>query len=660
MNVFTDAAIATRLATGPGVAELSLLQVLEAAERGQLVDLARLRPYQRPSVVSVLAILLHLGRRYSGTPFTAADFLNLLQIEKLASAGRLTAPLDEPALLQPILDPQPPADQWRPKTIGEIDGVFASLGHETKPRATEGTPDQWLYALICGNHRIQVAQNPAGVRWGLACVLTSDGRTIGSEIRLLADAYDAAHRDASKTSLTHHFVWLRPRDLNGPALPSGGLPQPFLEAPRPLRLVATDGKLLAVQVATHRRPIDATDTLGLLGDPQVATVVGKGPYRWTKRRLGYRVWHAMLFGVPDATPPVEPAETARRMPGGTSHVRICGIAYDQGISEGYHERLFRVPEQRRGLSLKDRLEVTEGGLSKMALEAIARGSYRVLRPALRRLDDPALGDQSVERFEEAAGYKTITWVWEAFAGVLTGDDSTLFPLLVREARAVFEAATETALSSGCNPLLAAQAQLVFEGRLRREFPLAPSGDRPMAYDEIPALCRQIAAVLEALAQEIGPPEGETAKRLRAMDQTTPGIVFWSLLAAPAVPATWAEDSGLQPALLVLLIGMARIRHLTRHHGQPVDGFGRALAKVGYAELRMSSLLSARGSALVEGLSHARQMLESSGVDVLDWRLAAQLLISDADNDAEGLAWSRRRLALDYARQLRAEAARAAA
>jgi hypothetical protein len=72
MNLFIDAAFATRLASGPEIAELSLLQVLEAAERGQLVDLARLRPYQRPSVVSVLAIMLHLGRRYSGAPFAAA------------------------------------------------------------------------------------------------------------------------------------------------------------------------------------------------------------------------------------------------------------------------------------------------------------------------------------------------------------------------------------------------------------------------------------------------------------------------------------------------------------------------------------------------------------------------------------------------------------
>ena len=88
--------------TAAGRKEFGLFELMASAVGGELVDLPRMAAHQRASLVTVLAIFMHVLSRYakvkrSSASSWAAAWDALIGHEAL----RITAPHDEVAFLQP-------------------------------------------------------------------------------------------------------------------------------------------------------------------------------------------------------------------------------------------------------------------------------------------------------------------------------------------------------------------------------------------------------------------------------------------------------------------------------------------------------------------------------------------------------------------------------
>ena len=105
-----------RARTPTGVSQASLPEIMSRCVDGSLVDLPGMRMDQRAPVVTTLAILIHLERRYQ-TTLTSA----------LGDAGMaLVGPLDAAAFVQPVL----PIREVSPIPITDLDHTTTGAAHQ--------------------------------------------------------------------------------------------------------------------------------------------------------------------------------------------------------------------------------------------------------------------------------------------------------------------------------------------------------------------------------------------------------------------------------------------------------------------------------------------------------------------------------------------------
>ena len=183
----TDPFIKVR--TAGGMQALGLHEVLNLAHSGELIDLPGMRADQRAPVVTVLAILSHLVRRYAGHELLTAGGWREAIVNQFGDTLILVGgAADRPQFLQPVLD----MEAAQAISLTEVDHLMPAAHHGLKSVAS-GTPEQALFALMCSTWRHHGGKSHyAGARARHLAVLVGDGQTLGSEIVSLAAAYAAA------------------------------------------------------------------------------------------------------------------------------------------------------------------------------------------------------------------------------------------------------------------------------------------------------------------------------------------------------------------------------------------------------------------------------------------------------------------------------------
>jgi hypothetical protein len=131
-----------RIRTPDGTGHVGLQDVLARAHDGALIDLPGMRADQRAPVVTALAILSHLLRRFSQASLvTSDDWLKSLHVQlgddALVLAG---GPDDRVQFLQPTLVG---LGDVKPFNITETDHLMAANRHVLKV-AQEATPETAL------------------------------------------------------------------------------------------------------------------------------------------------------------------------------------------------------------------------------------------------------------------------------------------------------------------------------------------------------------------------------------------------------------------------------------------------------------------------------------------------------------------------------------
>ena len=219
------------------------------------------------------------------------------------------------------------------------------------------TPEMALYGFMSSTWRQNGGVgNPAGARSRLLTVLVGDGITIASEIAALSYAYDAMKPTVVGVSAPKarrakdHLLWLQSWKTKQPV---AQIAFPFIDCRRIRLIPASDGLVAAVIVAENGTRVDTGS--GNIDDPHVPIQVGKGqPYKLALNRVwSYRVQHAAVAGSPEVIRPrildLAPAY---------SNIRIAGIGFDQGITKGAWEALYRIGRGKKvklGQELGDRL-----------------------------------------------------------------------------------------------------------------------------------------------------------------------------------------------------------------------------------------------------------------------------------------------------------------
>jgi len=372
----TDPIIGVR--TPDGKLSVGLHEVLARAHDGTLTDLSALRSDQRAAVVTALAIISHVLRRYAPSPLaTAEDWLNAMCWQLGENALVLAGgPDSRPQFLQPVLNG---LGEVKPFNITETDHLMAANRHVLKV-AYEATPEAALYGLVASTWRHHGGVgNPAGARSRCLTVLVGDGVTVASEIASLSSAYDVmtptvVGTDAPppKQALSH-MLWAQPWQTSQPVTK---IAFPFIDCRR-IRLVpSTEGLVAATIVSENGTRVDTGS--GNIDDPHVPIQVGKGqPYKLALNRVwSYRVEHAAVAGSPEVSRPriLDLAPVY-------SHVRISGIGFDNGITKGAWASLYRIG---RGKKLK------LGGGAADRLSDLSSRALSVVREATGLLYGPML------------------------------------------------------------------------------------------------------------------------------------------------------------------------------------------------------------------------------------------------------------------------------
>ena len=169
------------------------------------------------------------------------------------------------------------------------------------------------------------------------------------------------------------MVWAQPWQTSQPVTK---VAFPFIDCRRIRLIPSTNGLVAATIVSENGTRVDTGS--GNIDDPHVPIQVGKGqPYKLALNRVwSYRVEHAAVAGSPEVDRPriLELAPTY-------SHVRISGIGFDNGITKGAWQFLYRIGRGKKiklGGSAADRLS----DLSGRALSAVREATGLLYGPML--------------------------------------------------------------------------------------------------------------------------------------------------------------------------------------------------------------------------------------------------------------------------------------
>jgi CRISPR system Cascade subunit CasA len=477
--------------------QLSLPELLAALGRVHDVALLALQPHQQHAwhafAVQLAAILLH-GNDETDPRQNADTWRDWMR----AAAGGpepwclVAEDLEKPAFFQPPV----PEKKWSAlKAVhpiaGELDVLITAKNHDVKERRMAAAlPEHWVHVLVTlqttegfsgrGNYGVARMNGGFGSR---PCVAYAPSvawparfrRDVAVALEARAQIVeDYGYRDRNGLAL----VWLEPWD-GKESLQLSALDPFFIEVCRRVRLRRVDGDLAMHRAATKAARIDAKDRKGATGDlwtPLKAkdnaalTLGGQG--------FGYRTLSQLMFSGDWHRPP---AQHLRVEDGERPVLMANALVRGQGKTEGFHERIVRIPPERTNLLLggDDGLEKLDE-LSKQRIDRVRLVQRKILRPALLVLlqGDPQRLDLRDDRAEP--------WVTQHDQEI----DSTFFEALWRDvdaseaerhtawdrtvlelAERIFEAATRAVpLPSSRRYRVLSAAHAVFHGSARKNLP----------------------------------------------------------------------------------------------------------------------------------------------------------------------------------------------
>ncbi len=612
-----------------------LFDILEAVIEGGTVDLPAVRAHQRAAVVTVLALVGHVLRRYGGASLDE-EWNRQIGPEAL----RVAAPYDEPAFLQP-----PTGEPTKRQSIESFDCLLPRVQHEVK-ETFSGSVEEWIFALMGGLARPSVNFNRPSSRQGLTATLPSLDGTIGSEIRLLIEAYDRT-AEKGQGSAADHMLWLRRLDRNSSPLVAADLPRPILDAGRPVRLCIVEGRIEAWLCPSNVFRIEnANQWMGDPHTPKLVTPTGVERFRLAAKRWGHTVQHRILFGGQGEKDEVQRPEILHSVD--YRFVRICALGTEQGKTRGYREALYAASRGGRAFRLTPPHDTADraADLSRRVLDALSAGERQLSAALLRMLDIDSFGTLSNRPMEKAtvensaarllalAGSASVQLVFDLLSEEHQPDveQQRIHRFVAPLVRDVFAEAR----SASHDPLLAAEAEDYLRGRIVSHF-----GKEAMQADQdVPRLARSSRAALGEIVSHLTPDDRAT---LRTMPLGEPPMAFWIYLAA--APADQSESPAAVEVWKVVLRTLGTIRQA----GRPS---GAVLAQTGFPRHRMSRLLTATGQALTGAIDESGRWFIARDVEKADIADLLALGLADAVSDAAASDWARRRIALDYARMLR--------
>ncbi len=611
-----------------------LFDALDAALAGELIDFPAMQAHQRAPVVTVLAVIAHTLRRYG-----SGGLEEEWDCQIGTDALRIAAPHDEQAFLQP-----PTGEPTKPQSIESLDCLLPRVQHEVK-ETFRGSVEEWLFALMGGQARPNVNFNRSSSRFGMTAVLPSVDGTIGGEIRSLIQAYDSMFKDGTGPA-SKHMLWLLRLDRNSPPLIAGDLPRPILDAGRPVRLrfagEEVEARLFptnALRISNPGQWMDDPHTAGFFTSKSVDR------FRLAAKPWDHSIQHQILFGGKRGQDEVERPAILHSVD--YRFVRICALGTDQGKTRGYHEELYAASRSAQTF----RLEPPEPGdraadLSARALDALSTGNNQ-LSVALRRVlqvdsfkqlkyrpMERATISDAERRFTSLAGSASIQVVLDLLSQEpdLESEQRRIHDLI---APLVWRVFTEVR-SAQHDPLSVAAGEDYLRGKIIQYFGI----DAMQASEDIPQLARQSHAALAEIVAHLTPGDRAT---LRTMPLGEPPIEFWTHLAvAPA------DHSVSRSAIEVWIVVLRTVGSL-RHSRRPV---GAVLADTEFPKDRVSRLLTATGGALTGAIDEVGRWLMSHDVDNADLSALLALGLADALCDVTTTDWSRRRIAVEYARRTR--------
>ncbi len=621
-----------RIRTPTGTHTVGLHDVFACVHDGTLIDLPAMRSDQRSPVVTALAILSHVLRRYSlSTLVRAEDWLKALR-SQIGDDGLVLAggSDDRPQFLQPVLKG---LGEVKPFNITETDHLMAANRHVLKV-ADRATPEMALYGLMASTWRHNGGVgNPAGARSRLLTVLVGDGVTVASEIASLSYAYDAMKPTVvgigapKPNKAQDHLLWLRPWQTKEPI---AKVAFPFIDCRR-IRLIPANGGLVAaIVVAENGTRVDTGS--GNIDDPHVPIQVSKGqPYKLALNRVwSYRVQHAAIAGSPEVIRPrildLAPAY---------SNVRISGVGFDQGITKGAWEALYRIGRGKKlklGGSIGDRL----ADLSSRALGVVKDATGLLYGPMLTlygNINDakPYL-NRAQSQLRDLLGHASLQTVLDLVADApdTQAEQGMLHKMASSGLRTVWDQVSKTLN----DPLALARASLQLNYGMHIKL-----GEHLMADDVHSELSSRVHAVLYDMDAHLTP---SNRASIRSAATELP-IAAWLVLAA--VPAADMDEANTRLVWETIVRALSVV-----HQGGP--GIGAVLAEADYPEARLSALLTAHGAALVGLIAEAVRWLVSHEVKRCTLTDIVTLGIADARNDSASRDQAIARIALGYARAMR--------
>jgi hypothetical protein len=619
--------------TADSTRTVGLHEVLFGAHSGSLVDLTRMRADQRAPVVTALAIISHLLRRYSPSPLTGPDdWLNALR-SLFGDAALVLAggPDDKPQFLQPALLG---LGNIKPFNITETDHLMAANRHVLKV-AEEASAEVGLFCLMASTWRHHGGVgNPAGARARLVTVLVGDGVTIASEIVSLTAAYDAITPKIVGTEaprpkrILEHMLWAQPWRTKEPVT---NVAFPFIDCRR-IRLVpATGDQISAIVVAEDGTRVDVGT--GNIDDPHVPIQVSTGgPYKLARNRVwSYRVQHAAVAGSELVSRPrildLAPAY---------SSLRISGIGFDHGTTKGSWEALYRIGRGKKiklGQSAADRLS----DLSNRALGVMREATGLVYGPMLtlygnsKHAAKPYV-DRVQSQLNDLLGHNSLQVILDIIAD--PPDTQAEQQKLQTMAATAIRAVWSDVIHPLNNPLLSAQASLELDYRMQDKF-----GERLMTDDLSSEFGSRVHAVLHDIDAHLTPANRAS---IRSAARELPLDAWLALAAAPKEDMDRLETREVW-ATVIRALGVVR-------QGGP--SVGAILAETDYPEARVSSLLSAHGETLVGLIAEVVRWLVSHEVGRCTLTDIVVLGIADARGDNAARDEAIARIALAFARSKR--------
>ena len=491
--------------TRAGPARVNLPELLAGLSAGEVEAYTGLRAHQAdPWHVFLVQVAASVMARHSEAtlpPDAAFWRTGLLDIaDGCASAWELQVDnVTQAAFLQHPLSSANELSVFKPKahTPDELDVLVTAKDHDVKmARMRADDAESWLYAMLVYQTTSGYlgASNFGTVRMngGFAsrCVVSLVSGTAISQRFVEELAAVMAMRDSvlagglgfveRGTALT----WLRPWSRQQSQYVLRDLEPWFIEAVRPLRLVAHDGGLVAFGASSRARQIGpGTLENGDVGDPWL-------PINVTDRKKGRSALTPSATGwTPDLIARmlfqrgIELTPLARPRTGMQGNAWFIGsvLVRGQGTTEGFHRFAIPVPANaRRGLQRGDERERL--GRFAESLLADAKEGERSLKAALMTLaeggpQDVNFNNKAVTAWAEAAiaGFAQ-TWaddffptVWRAIdedAAAVQADWRTA--LVTRTRTTLREAEARVPIPSGRRYRALVRAHGLLNGSLRKK------------------------------------------------------------------------------------------------------------------------------------------------------------------------------------------------